>query len=199
MIDEIRKLLDDYAAWLRDRTFLRDLKDVVEITTPYLDWHNDYIQIYAKRVNGNFLLTDDGYTITDLEQSGCKLESRKRQHLLRMTLNGFGVQLHDDALQVHASRDNFAGRKHNLAQSILAVNDLFYLAAPTVASLFFEDVVAWLDLNGSSKRSTVPAGTLHRRSSCRGWTHAMSGRPTPGPSRCSMTPISRCPRQSSMR
>jgi hypothetical protein len=27
------------------------------------------------------------------------------------------------------------------------VNDLFYLASPTVASLFYEDVVAWLDLS----------------------------------------------------
>jgi len=30
---------------------------------------------------------------------------------------------------------------------MLAVNDLFYLAAPTVASLFREDVALWLDRN----------------------------------------------------
>ncbi|MBF0292942.1 MAG: DUF1829 domain-containing protein, partial [Nitrospinae bacterium] len=38
-------------------------------------------------------------------------------------------------------------RKHNLIQSILAVNDMFYLAAPFVGNLFREDVVAWLDLH----------------------------------------------------
>jgi hypothetical protein len=32
-------------------------------------------------------------------------------------------------------------------QAILAVNDMFYLAVPLVASLFYEDVVAWLDLH----------------------------------------------------
>jgi len=64
-----------------------------------------------------------------------------------MTLNGFGVQLREGALEVHASPDNFALRKHNLVQAILAVNDLFYLAVPMVASLFYEDVVAWLDLH----------------------------------------------------
>ena len=146
MIEDIQKLLDDYSTWLKDKTTLREVQDWVEITTPYLDRHNDYIQIYAKRVNGSYLLTDDGYTIADLGQSGCKLQSPKRQDLLKMTLNGFGVQLHDDALEVHVSKDNFALRKHNLVQSILAVNDLFYLAAPSVASLFFEDVVAWLEL-----------------------------------------------------
>lgn len=145
MIDEIQRLLDDYIAWLKDKTVLRQIDDWVEVTTPYLDRHNDYIQIYAKAENTGFTLTDDGYTIGDLEQSGCKLQSPKRQDLLKMTLNGFGVQLHDNALTVRASQDNFAMRKHNLVQAMLAVNDMFYLAMPMVASLFYEDVVAWLD------------------------------------------------------
>lgn len=38
-------------------------------------------------------------------------------------------------------------RKHNLVQAMLAVNDMFYLAVPMVASLFYEDVVAWLDVH----------------------------------------------------
>jgi len=146
MIQDVQKLLDQYLVWLKDKTQLRQLNDWVEITTPYLDRHNDYIQIYAKKEDNGYLLTDDAYTIEDLKQSGCKLQSPKRQDLLKMTLNGFGVKLHNNALQVHASPDNFALRKHNLVQAILAVNDMFYLAVPMVASLFYEDVVSWLDL-----------------------------------------------------
>lgn len=147
MIEEIQNLIDSYLSWLKDKTVLRQIKDWVEITTPYLDRHNDYLQIYAKRQNGGYLLTDDGYVLEDLQQSGCKLESAKRQALLRITLNGFGVQANEGRLEIHASRDNFALRKHNLIQAMLAVNDLFYLAVPMVASLFYEDVVAWLDLH----------------------------------------------------
>jgi len=148
MIEEIRRLLDEYLDWLRDKTTLRQVSDHwVEITTPYLDRHNDCMQIYAKRQNGVFLLTDDGYIIQDLKQSGCNLDSQKRQALLKMTLNGFGVRLHNEALEIHASEDNFALRKHNLLQAMLSVNDLFYLAIPMVASLFYEDVVAWLDFH----------------------------------------------------
>ena len=147
MIHDIERLMGAYHAWLKDKTVLRQIDQWVEITTPYLDRHNDYIQIYAKPANGGFMLTDDGYIIDDLEQSGCKLESRKRQDLLKMTLNGFGVQIEGNALQVHASPDNFALRKHNLVQAMLAVNDMFYLAVPLVASLFYEDVVAWLDVH----------------------------------------------------
>ncbi len=145
MIYEIQRLLDDYLAWLKDRTELRQIDDWVEITTPYLDRHNDCIQIYAKRQDGGFLLTDDGFTINDLEESGCKLDSEKRGELLKVTLNGFGVQLRQKALETQASPENFPLRKHNLVQAMLAVNDMFYLAAPTVASLFYEDVVTWLD------------------------------------------------------
>lgn len=147
MIHDIQRLMDAYHAWLKDKSVLRQIDQWVEITTPYLDRHNDYIQIYAKQANGGFILTDDGYTIDDLEQSGCVLESRKRQDLLKMTLNGFGVQIEGKALQVHASPDNFALRKHNLVQAMLAVNDMFFLAVPLVASLFYEDVVAWLDVH----------------------------------------------------
>ncbi len=145
MIEDIRRQLDAYHAWLRDKSVLRQINQWVEITTPYLDRHNDYLQIYAKPVNGGYLLTDDGYTIDDLEQSGCGLETGKRQELLQMTVNGFGVQVQDKILQVKASADNFAIRKHNLIQTMLAVNDMFYLAEPRIASLFLEDVASWLD------------------------------------------------------
>jgi hypothetical protein len=148
MVLEIEKLLNDYRAWLKDKTTLRELNGSwVEITTPYLDRHNDALQIYARADNGGYILTDDSYTVHDLEASGCSLHTEKRQDLLKMTLNGFGVKLHDEALEVHATADNFPLRKHSLVQAMLAVNDLFYLAKPVVESLFFEDVVAWLDAN----------------------------------------------------
>ena len=147
MIDEIQRMTDAYHAWLKDKTFLREIGRWVEITTPYLDRHNDYLQIYAERSDGGFVLTDDGYIIDDLEQNDCNLESPKRRDLLKMTLNGFGVQLEGNALLVRAANENFALRKHNLIQAMLAVNDMFYLATPMVANLFYEDVVDWLDLH----------------------------------------------------
>ena len=149
MIDEIKGLTDEYIDWLKSKSILRQVdKDWVEITTPYLDRHNDYLQIYVRKLDDSgYLLTDDSYILDDLKLSGCALESPKRVGLLRMTLNGFGVKLNRSALEVRASRTTFALRKHNLIQAMLAVNDLFYLATSTVASIFKEDVIAWLDEN----------------------------------------------------
>jgi len=147
-VAEIEKLLNDYRVWLRDKTTLRQINgEWVEITTPYVDRHNDALQIYARAENGGYLLTDDSYIIHDLKASGCNLHTEKRQDLLRMTLNGFGVRLQNEALEVHATPESFPLRKHSLIQAMLAVNDLFFLAKPVVESLFFEDVVAWLDAN----------------------------------------------------
>ena len=145
MIDRIRQLTDSYYAWLRDNTDLQGIDGYVEITTPFLDRHNDHMQIYLEASNGGFLLSDDGYTIADLEMSGCNLNSPKRQALLKTTLNSLGVRHAENELQVTAAASDFAQKKHNLLQAMLAVNDLFYLASPTIASFFYEDVVAWLD------------------------------------------------------
>jgi len=146
MVREIEELVENYRSWLKQKTVVRDIDSSwVEITTPYLDRHNDALQIYARQENGGYLLSDDSYTIRDLEVSGCSMSSPKRQNLLNMTLKGFGVKLKDEALQVNATKDSFPLRKHNLIQAMLAVNDLFYLAKPMVESLFYEDVTAWLD------------------------------------------------------
>lgn len=147
MIQDTQKLLDNYYNWLKDKTVLKELGEYCEITTPYIDRHNDYIQIYLKKEKNGFILTDDSYTIEDLIQSGCSLDTPRRKQILQTTLNGFGVQLDGDSLIVKANFDNFPLKKHNLIQAILAVNDMFYLANANITSLFYEDVRTWLDIS----------------------------------------------------
>jgi len=145
MIEDIKKHLEEYWLWLKDKTVLRELKDSVEITTPYLDRHNDYIQIYAMLKDGAYVLSDGGYIIGDLEDSGCNLDSPKRKEILQTILNSFGVKQAEDSLTVIARPESFVLRKHNLIQAMLAVNDMFYLASPTVANIFLEDIAEWFE------------------------------------------------------
>ena len=134
MTDDIQKLLDDYTRWLRDKTVLREVdSEWVQVTTPYLDRHNDYLQFYVRREGRGYLLTDDGYIINDLVSSGCPLDSPKRQDLLRRTLAGFGVQTDGEQLLMKATPENFSLKQHNFIQAMLAVNDMIYLALLTDA------------------------------------------------------------------
>jgi hypothetical protein len=144
--NELDELIAKYSSWVRDKTVLKTIDEQwIQITTPYLDRHNDCLQIYAKKDENGFLLTDDGYILNDLLNTGCDLKSTKRQEFLKTTINGFGVQLEGDQLVIHASQENFPLKKHSLIQAMLAVNDLFYLATSHTKSLFVEDAAKWLD------------------------------------------------------
>ena len=147
MLKDCNDLVNDYIGWLRHRVTVEDINGVCEITTPFLDRHNDRLQIYVKRSDNELILTDDGYTIADLRLSGCEFTTEKRRQILHSILNGFGVQLDADELFVSAKPDNFPKKKHNLIQAMLSVNDLFVLARPIVANIFKEDVERYLHLN----------------------------------------------------
>jgi len=147
MIDECKDLINAYIEWLRQRITIEEINGVCEITTPFLDRHNDHLQIYVKKANGGFILTDDGHTITDLKLSGVEFTTEKRKRTLQSILNGFGIRLIEDELIVEANHDNLPQKKHNLIQAILSINDLFVMASPMVASIFREDVERYLQLN----------------------------------------------------
>ena len=138
-------LIDRYYKWLRDRTILKEEKDVVEITTPYLNAHNDYIQIYLKKDGESYILSDEGATISELEMYGCSLESGKRNKILNSILQGFGVFLKDGVIQNTANVEDFPLKKHCLIQALLSVSDMFFLSDPYIKSIFLEDVHNWLD------------------------------------------------------
>lgn len=146
----IEELLNEYYRWLKDKTIFKKINEkYIEITTPYLDRHNDYIQIYISEKSSIFSLTDGGSTIIGLLQDGCNLNTEKRKKILEMALNGFAVRYDPNthALSVDADKENFPIKKHNLLQAILAINDMFYLAESNIANIFLDDVKSWFDNN----------------------------------------------------
>lgn len=141
---ECQRFVDEYIRWLKEEIEVRELDGSCQISTPFLDRHNDAIEIYVERSNGSFRLTDDGYTIHDLRASGMEFATEKRKAHLRAVLNGFGVRLEGDEICILSSGDDFPQKKHNLVQAILAINDMFVMAEEHVLSLFKEDVAFFL-------------------------------------------------------
>jgi hypothetical protein len=145
MRDECQKLIDSYVDWLRQGLSVEEVGGACELTTPFLDRHNDHLQVYAIRQNGKIVLSDDGYILSDLRTSGLEVDTPKRKMVLDSVLNGLGVRVENNRLLVEASVNNLAQRLHSLVQAMLAVSDMFVMAQPRVASFFFEDVRAFLD------------------------------------------------------
>lgn len=147
-IIESENFINSYLSWLKDNMTIKNLKEnVAEITTPFVDRHNDYIQIYIIKDSGGFVLTDDAYTISDLELSGLEFNTPKRIEMLNTVLNSYGTKLVDGAITIKCDSSNFAICKHSLLQAILAVNDLFALTRNNIVSIFTEDVERFLNIH----------------------------------------------------
>ena len=142
---ECQKLIDAYVAWLHEGLAVEEVNGACELTTPFLDRHNDHLQIYAVRRDGNIVLSDDGYILSDLRTSGLEVDTPKRKMVLDSVLSGLGVRMENNQLVVEASARNLGQRLHSLVQAMLAVNDMFVMAQPRVASFFWEDVRSFLD------------------------------------------------------
>lgn len=166
--EEIKALVDSYAEWLRRGIQAEVVEnDIVELTTPFLDRHNDHLQIYVKRVDGHFVLSDEGETIFDLASSGVDVKQPRRRETIEGLARGFGVQTERGRLYVEASRSNLGQRTHSLIQAMLSVNDMYVLARSRVASFFWEDVREFL------RESDVRFTTRVKLSGRSGYDHSI--------------------------
>lgn len=142
---EYQKLIDEYITWLKTGLSLEMVgTQVAELTTPFLDHHNDHLQIYVNKSNGKLVLTDDGYVLNDLQASGFEFDTPRRRAILESTLNGFGVKLYKNDLRVEASAQNLGQRLHSLIQAMLALDDMYVISKPRVTGFFWEDVANFL-------------------------------------------------------
>lgn len=143
----MENLIKKYIDWLNNKISLRQLGEWYEITTPFLNHHNDYIQIFAKRENSKILISDDGITIDELEMLGVNIDrSDKRKTELSVILNSFGIKKDEkNDLFLYCNENNFPESKHRFIQAILSVYDMYMLAEAKVESFFFEDVMKYFD------------------------------------------------------
>lgn len=147
---DCKQVINEYLKWIKDNTVVKTVEEgkVCSISTPFLDRHNDHLDIYLIKNNGALKLSDNGYTIADLKMSGLEINTPKRESILKTVLNGFGVKMNgNNELFVEATVNNIGQKKHYLLQAILAVNDMFNLAHETVFSLFKEDVELYFRSN----------------------------------------------------
>lgn len=142
----INKLVSDYYDWLKLQTKIIEHGDYHEITTPYLDFFNDSIQVYARIDETSVFLTDDGYTLTNLETAGVQLNSSRMKTIKEICLN-FGIIIEGKVLCVKGSKDKFSNLLHYFIQCILKVDDMNVTATGRNISYFLSDVTDYFNQN----------------------------------------------------
>ena len=76
---DIQKLIDDYATWLKQEITFEKVGEYYEITTPYLDNANDYLQIYVRQIGDDIYFTDDSATIRNLKMEGFQFTPARKK------------------------------------------------------------------------------------------------------------------------
>lgn len=142
-MNELSKIVDEYYTWLRAKTHVinDELTQWTAISTPFNGIFNDRIEVYCKKENGKWILTDGGETLNLLEEVGVQINrSTKRKSIVDSIIKNYGIGERSGEFFTEANKDNFSQKKHNLVQALLELHELEYLSEKTVRSLFKEDV-----------------------------------------------------------
>ncbi|PTE89043.1 hypothetical protein BUY89_14390, partial [Staphylococcus equorum] len=94
------------------------------------------------------ILTDDGYTMYNLENDGVYInKSKQRKRLFEEHISAYGVQFNNKSEEVYieTSYNKFDESKHRLLQCLIFLSDMYILANHKVQNVFSEDVAEKLD------------------------------------------------------
>ena len=146
---DIQKMINDYTAWLRKEITTMAFGEHIELTTPYLDRFNDYLQIYARQnADGTITLTDDGYVISSLISSGMTFKNGSNRHkMLNKIARNFNVSINGEDITTIATTHNFPQKKHMMVQAMLAIDDLYIASPEIVKNLFLEEIEMYFRAN----------------------------------------------------
>ena len=136
---DIKKLIDEYANWLKNEITFEKIGEYYEITTPYLDNANDYLQLYVRQSDDNIYFTDDSATIHRLKSGGFQFTKARENHFKRI-LNQYGITCSGDELIAKAPIRDFAKKKHMFIQAMLRIDDMFSTTKSKTSALFLDDI-----------------------------------------------------------
>jgi len=146
---EVKKMVDSYTNWLNEEISMTSFGEYAEITLPYLDRFNDFLQIYVKvNTNGIIELTDDGAIIGNLLSSGITFRNgSSRKKSLDQIAKNFNVSIQGEDIIATATTNNFPQMKHMMVQAMLQVDDLFVTSPANVKNMFLDDIATYFDAN----------------------------------------------------
>jgi hypothetical protein len=132
--EQCKSLVDRYLGWMRQEVSAEPRGEGCEITTPFLDRHRDQLQIYMISRNGQIVLTDDGYTVSELMTAGIELDNGVVRQTAEALIRGTRVRFQGNELTTEATPDTIGERVQSFLQAMLALNTLSHISASRSAT-----------------------------------------------------------------
>lgn len=126
MIDNLKKA---YEAWNNQCLVLENFNGFIEVTTPFVDMHHDFIQLYfIKESNNSFKITDDGHILNELAMLGIDIKnSQKRSDFFQTSFNLFGVKYNEKTNELFVAFSNvrdYPEQQDRLIQCLLRISSM---------------------------------------------------------------------------
>lgn len=147
----LETIQSEYVKWIRDNThFTNVLNDAIEVSSPFIDALSENIKLYIEPHSNRFKITDDGYTIWNLESLGSQIRKNSQRNLMLLNVvDRYSISYDENnkELYIYATQDEIGQAIHSLLQSTLAISDLLQINKKNIKNLFFEEVSSFFDDN----------------------------------------------------
>lgn len=128
-MENINDFAKNYLNFLKSNLSVKKIETAHEIVLPFEDHIGDSIvcYVYDKKENGMFLVSDDGYIINNLIDTGMNIgkKSSRRKTIEQICMLS-GVSLSDDnEMTVLSSEEDLPSKVHQLAMAMLQIDSIY--------------------------------------------------------------------------
>ncbi len=117
------------------------------VFTPFMFEDGDHLAIILKKVNGTWILSDEGHTYMhltyDLDEKD--IQRGTRQKIITNALSVFYVQDREGELIIPIEDNRYGDALYSFVQALLRITDVTYLSRERVRSTFMEDFRAFME------------------------------------------------------
>lgn len=115
--------------------------DRFQVFTPFQFEDRDHLAIVLKRLNGGWVLSDEGHTYMHLsyEMAEKDLQRGTRAKIIANALEAYAVEDREGELLLPVRDERYGDALFSFVQALLRITDVSYLSRERVRSTFLED------------------------------------------------------------
>lgn len=126
--------------------------DNIRFNTPFVDPFGDEYKVLIKATNNTYEVTDQGYTIWNLESRGINVTKKEstRKNIVNSIVSENTVSLKDTNYSIYKkvnSKSDIAQAINQVLDSMMKISDLIFSSRNKVKRMFKDDILDYLSEN----------------------------------------------------